>query len=139
MSKAEDMVAPSGDGTNNTTVVTFTLDATARNVELPAFLYGEFIRITPFGANVYWYLSRNLAAAVDRTVTPSAGTAKQAANLGSRLADGFTVERLCPYVPSNTDQATPAKLYLVYQGDAAGTVLQIEKGSGRPYTVTADI
>jgi len=131
MSKADDMVAPSGDGTANTTVVLFTLDTTARNAELPAYLHGEYFRIIPFGANVWWYISTSAGAVVDRTVAVSA-TGAQAANLGSKLPNGVMVERLCPYA------AQGAKLYLVWQGDAAGTGLQIEKGSGRPQTVNRD-
>lgn len=132
MSKAEDVVAPSGDGTSNTTVVAFTLDTTARNAALPAFLYGEYIRVTPYGANVWWYISTSSTATVDRTVAASA-TGAQAANLGSRLEDGVSVDRVCPYARQGQS------LYLVWQGDAAGTMLQIEKASGRPQTVTRDI
>lgn len=132
MSKAEDMLAPSGDGTSDTTIVAYTLDTTARNAALPAFLYGEFIRVTPFGANVWWYISTSSIAAVDRAVAATP-TGEQAANLGSRLDNGVTVERVCPYARQGQT------LYLVWQGDAAGTVLQIEKGSGRPQTVTRDI
>jgi hypothetical protein len=131
MSKAEDMVAPSGDGTNNTTVLGFTLDTTARNAELPAYLYGEYLRITPFGANVWWYISTSASATVDRTVAASA-SGGAAVNRGSRLADGTSIDRVCPY------QRQGEKLYLVWQGDAAGTVLQVEKASGRPQTVTRD-
>lgn len=134
MSKAEDMVAPSGDGTNNTTVLALTLDTTARNIELPPYMYGEFIRLTPFGANVYWFLSTNASAAVDRTTAAGATAAlASAVTRGSRLDNGTSVERLCPYGRQGQ------KVYLCYQGSAAGDLFQIEKASGRPQTVTADI
>lgn len=132
MSKVEDLLAPSGDGTEDTTVVLFTLDTTARNAALPQWLYGEIIRVTPFGANVWWYISNSESASVDRTVAVSA-TGATAADLGSRLANGVTVERLCGHAKPGD------RLYLVWQGDGAGTSLQIEKGSGRPRTVTVDI
>jgi hypothetical protein len=133
MSKAEDMVAPSGDGTNNTTVLALTLDTTARNIELPPYMYGEFIRLTPFGANVYWFISTSASAAVDRTTAAGATSAlASAATRGSRLDNGSTIERLCGY-------ARPGqKLYLCYQGSAAGDFLQIEKASGKPQAVTRD-
>jgi hypothetical protein len=129
MSKAEDVLAPSGDGTENTTVVTYTLDTTARNGEIPAYLYGEFIRVTPYGANVWWYISTSADATVDRTIVPVDSDPQQDPEQGSRLDNGITVERLCPY------RANGQKLYLVWQGDAAGEVLQVEKGSGRPQVV----
>jgi hypothetical protein len=130
-SKAANSVAPSGDGTSNTAILGFTFDTTARNAELPAYLYGQFIRVTPVGANAWWYISNSASAAVDRNALVGI-TGGAAATRGSYLANGSTVERICPYA------AQGSKLYLVWQGDAAGTLFQIEKGSGKPYSVTAD-
>jgi hypothetical protein len=131
-SKAAEALAPSGDGTNNTTVVKYTLDGTARNAELPAFLHGQRIRVTPVGTNVTWYISTSSSAAVDRT-TAASDTGAQAATIGEYVASGTGVERTCPYAQQG------AKLYLCWQGDAAGTFLQIAKASGRPFSVTADV
>jgi hypothetical protein len=130
MSKVEDILSPTGDGTANTTVAAYLLDTTARNSALPAYMYGEIIRVTPFGGNAWWYISTSDSAAVDRTVAATDAGAT-GATVGSRVANGVTVERLCPYVRQGET------LYLVWQGDATG-VLQVEKGSGRPFTVTAD-
>jgi hypothetical protein len=130
-SKAANSIAPSGDGTSNTAILGFTFDTTARNAELPAYLYGEFIRVTPVGANAWWYISTSASAAVDRTLAVST-TGGPGATRGSYLANGVTAERTCPYARQGV------KLYLVWQGDAAGTIFQVEKGSGKPFSVTVD-
>jgi hypothetical protein len=133
MSKAEDMVAPSGDGVSNTTVLALTLDTTARNIPLPAYMYGEYIRMTPFGANVYWFLSSSADADVDRTTAAGATAAlASAVTRGSRLDNGTTIERLCPGARQGQS------VYLCWQGSAAGELFQIEKASGKPMAVTAD-
>lgn len=123
--KAAEITAPGGDGTNNTSVISFTLDTTARNVALPRDFYGQFLRVLPVGANLYWYLSKSSSASVDRTVAASASGAR-AANLGEYLANGSVDHEICPNgTPSET-------VYFVWQGDAAGTFVQIRKSSGKP-------
>ncbi len=123
--KAAELTAPGGDGTNNTSVISFTLDATARNVAMPRDFYGQYVRMIPVGANLYWYFSTSSSASVDRTVAASASGAR-AANLGSYIASGTERQPICPAANPGTT------VYLVWQGDAAGTFLQIEKSSGRP-------
>lgn len=123
--KAAELTAPGGDGTNNTSVISFTLDTTARNVALPRDFYGQFLRVLPVGANLYWYLSKSSSASVDRTVAASASGAR-AANLGEYLASGTVDHEICP------NALTSETVYLVWQGDAAGTFLQIRKSSGKP-------
>lgn len=128
MSKAADCLAPTGDGTNVTTVVAFTLTTTARNVALPRGFYGEFIRVLAVGANAYWFLSKNASAAVDRTVAP-ADAGQTNVSLGSYLANGDSREVECPGANSSET------VYLCWQGDAAGTLFEVSKASGRPFTV----
>jgi hypothetical protein len=123
--KAAEITAPGGDGTNNTSVIAFTLDTTARNVALPRDFYGQFVRLLAVGANAYWYFSKSNSAAVDRTVAASA-TGARAANLGEYLPNTTIDHEICPNaLPTET-------VYLVWQGDAAGTVLQLRKSSGKP-------
>lgn len=141
-SKAAESLAPTGNGTDVTTVIMFTLDATARSVALPASFWGQYIRVMPVGAAVRWFLSNNKAAAIDNTVAVAGVGGTQNAKLGSYIADGTERERLCPYPPTTNSGATVSganvdgNIYLCWQGSGAGTFLQVEKGSGKPYVTT---
>jgi hypothetical protein len=133
--KAMDSIAPSGDGTNPTTVMVATLDTTARVVALPDGFKGNFIRIRPVGAAVRWVvrcLPQGSAAptGAQMNVTPvPADPPQQSITNGSYVPDGTEVERELPYcAPGGT-------IYLGWLGAAAGTFLQIEKGSGKHSTL----
>lgn len=125
--KSSDSLSPTGNGTDPTTVIALTLTTTARRIALPRGFYGEFFRVLAVGANAYWFLSTSASAAVDRTIAPTDGGTTNA-SLGSYLPNGQERERVCPYADNSTT------IYLCWQGDAAGTLFQIEKGSGRPYS-----
>jgi hypothetical protein len=137
-------VAPTGDGVAVTTIVLFTLDTTARSVALPSAFWGQFIRVMPIGANVRWFLSNNKAAAVDVTVAVPTAAGATNAKLGSYIANGTERERICPSPATVSGGAVvgsatiDGNIYLCWQGDAVGTFLQVEKGSGRPYQTTRD-
>jgi hypothetical protein len=126
MSKAADCLAPTGDGANVTTVVAFDLTTTARRVALPRGFYGEFIFVQAIGANAYWFLTKSNSAVVDRTVSPTAAGATSV-SLGSYLANGASRQVQCPN--ANADET----VYVCWQGDAAGTLFEVSKASGRPF------
>lgn len=135
MSKPDEILAPSGDGTNATTVDVFTLTTTARNAPLPRGFYGNFVRIIPVGANMYWFLAKGttggaaasaaVAAAASNTGSNSGSTG---ATVGSYLANGAERQVLCPN--ANADET----VYICWVGDGAGTFMQVEKSSGKPMT-----
>lgn len=140
--KAMDNIAPvtyidaAGNPTANTCVLTATLDATARRAPLPRGFNGNWIRVLPVGAAVRW----TLFAVLQGNTVPAAATVLAApaaadpptnnTTSGSYVPDGQEKERESPYVPEG------ATLYIAWQGSGAGTFLQIEKGSGRPGTVS---
>jgi hypothetical protein len=139
--KAADSIAPvtlidsSGTPTANTCTLTATITGSAQRAALPAGFNGSFIRVRPVGAAVRWTLF----------VVPAGGTVPAAASIlvaptpadpptnntttGSYVPDGIEVEREAPYV------APGGTLYIAWLGSAAGTFLQIEKGSGKPGVV----
>lgn len=129
MSKSEEILAPSGDGTNVTTVTVFTLTTSPNIAALPRGYYGNYIRIIGVGAGTFWFLTKNASAAV----------AAAASNTGS--ASGATGATVGSYLPAATERhvlcpnAQPTEsVYLAWVGDAAGTYLQVEKSSGLPAT-----
>lgn len=136
-SKAFDNIAPTGDGSADALTLVATLDATARRAPLPRGFGGNFIRIMPIGAAVRWKLQIVLQGAVvpaalamiDNATATVNDPPRQGPLIGSYVADGREVERECPYIPDG------AALYIAWQGAGAGTFLQIEKGSGKAFTL----
>lgn len=134
--KAMDSIAPSGNGTDNTLTGVATLDTTQRNAPLPRGFNGNYIRVKPVGAAVRWLLAvvaQGVAepaanTMIDNATATAADPPTFGAKIGSHVADGVEVERECPYVPEGS------VLYIAWQGLGAGTFLQIEKGSGKPFT-----
>jgi len=133
--KATDSIAPSGDGTNNTTTLVATLDATARVFALPEGFKGNFIRIRPVGTAVRWVVRCVPAGTAAPTgaqmiaAPAAADPPTQGPLVGSYVPDGIEVERELPYCTNG------GTLYLGWQGSGAGTFMQIEKGSGKPATL----
>lgn len=123
MEQVSDIKPAYGDGTNNTDVVIFTSDTTARNAVLPSAFNGQFVRIRAVGANLFYFFSNSALAAVDRTQLGSAAGA-QGSNRGEYLPAG---ELLNVRVPGTTG-GTP--IYFVWQCDAAGTAVWMTKASG---------
>jgi len=133
--KATDSIAPSGDGTNNTTVLYGTLDTTARVFALPDGFRGNWIRVRPVGAAVRWVvrclpIGSSAPTGAQMNVLPvPADPPQQATTNGSYVPDGEMMERELPYCsPGGT-------LYFGWLGAAAGTFIQIEKGSGKSATL----
>lgn len=126
--KSDDVLAASGDGTNNTTVLRFTLElASAANI-IPIAWCGQYVRVRPVGANAYYFFSKvstataaNPAAAADGGAGPTRG---------EYLPDGECSDFLVPYA----NDGEP--VYIVRLGSAAGASLYIAKASGQPLNNT---
>ena len=134
--KALDNMAPSGDGTNATTVLVGTITGVAQVFALPEGFKGNWIRVRPVGAAVRWVVrcvAQGGAAPTGAQMNVAAVPAdppQQAATLGSYVPDGTEVERELPNCPPGST------MYFGWLGSAAGTFIQIEKGSGQPATLT---
>src|SRR3990167_8184991 len=131
MSKVEDNIALVGDGTNNTPTATGEISTTARITALPAGFHGNWIRVRAVGAGLRW-VTRVVAQTgavpvagdlIDNSQATAGTTLAFGTKIGSYVGDGDEGERLLPYVPNG------ATLYFAWQGLAAGTFIQIEKGS----------
>jgi hypothetical protein len=96
-SKAADVKAPFGDGTNPTNVLFFTCDGTSRANALPFSLQGKFVRVINTSANgAFWFISSDPAATCDATLAATdAGTTSAA--LGEYLGPGATSHVRLPY------------------------------------------
>lgn len=139
--KALDNIAPFTvtDGTNvaptnNTISGDASLDATARMAALPAGFAGNWIRVRTVGAGVRWLvvaLNANVPAPtaanfIDNTQATHAAGLQFNTKIGSFIPADTEVERELP-------NCSPSQvLWFVWQGTAAGTFLQVEKGSGKP-------
>ncbi len=139
--KATDSIAPF-TVTNGTDVAPTTntcsgdasLDTTARMAVLGSGYPGNFIRVRPVGAAVRWLVvSLNASVTnptasnfIDNTQATHAAGLQFNTKIGSFVPDGIEVERELPGVASGN------VLWFVWQGLAAGTFLQVEKGSGKP-------
>ncbi|HKY41386.1 MAG TPA: hypothetical protein VJN18_35880 [Polyangiaceae bacterium] len=136
--KAMDSIALVGDGTSNTPTATAELTTTARISALPAGFSGNWIRVKMVGAAGRWVcrvVAQGGAAPaasdlIDNTQALTGTSLTFNTKIGSHVSDGETVERELPSIPSG------ATLYFAWQGLAAGTFIQIEKGSGKPGSVS---
>jgi hypothetical protein len=133
--KAQDSIAPAGDGTNPTTVLYGTITGVAQVFALPEGFKGNWIRVRPVGAAVRWVVravAQGVAAPTGAAMNVApvpADPPQQSATNGSYVPDGTMDERELPYcLPGGT-------LYFGWLGSAAGTFIQIEKGSGKPATL----
>jgi hypothetical protein len=124
MFKADDVKAAFGDGANNTDSAFFTLAATSKVGQVPDGWKGQFVRMTPFGANMWYFFSTNPAAAIAIGAASDGGT--QSATQGEYVPTGTTARMLVPYAPEGSH------VYFVRIGDAAGTGVSITKASGKP-------
>jgi hypothetical protein len=126
--KADDVLAASGDGTANTTVLRFTLELVSASNAVPIGWCGQYVRMRPVGAAAYYFFSKvpgttvaNPAAAADGGAGPTRG---------EYLADGECSDFLVPY--ANDGEA----VYLVRLGSAGGASLYVAKASGQPLNNT---
>jgi hypothetical protein len=138
--KATDSIAPftQTDGTNtapttNTCSGDASLDTTARAAALGSGYPGNFLRVRPVGAAVRWLVvsmangvTPTAANFIDNTQATHAAGLQFNTKIGSYVPDGVEVERELPGIaPGNV-------LWFIWQGLAAGTFVQVEKGSGKP-------
>lgn len=143
--KALDNVAPFTitDGTNsvptnNTPCGDASLDTTARMAALPVSFASNWIRVRPVGAAVRWLtvaLQSSVSAPtasnfLDKTQATHAAGLQFSTKIGRYVPDGTEDEKELPGVPPGYT------LWFVWQGEAAGTFLQVEKGSGKPGSAT---
>lgn len=124
MGKAEDVKAAFGDGVNNTDSDFFTLAAASKVGQVPDGWKGQFVRMTPIGANMWYFFSSNPAAAIAIGAASDGGT--QSPTQGEYVANGTTIPVLVPYA------AEGQHVYFVRIGDAAGTGVSVTKASGKP-------
>lgn len=123
ITKAEDVKAPSGDGVNATDVAKFTLTAGSLVGAIPNGWYGQFVRIRPVGANMWFYITTLSTAVVANPASDNAGALGP--TRGSYLPNGEAREFALPMADGGTT------LFLARIGDAVGDVY-IEKASGTP-------
>ena len=122
--KAADVKACYGDGTNNTDSLFFTLPSgTSKVVALPDGWVGNFVRVTPIGGNMYYFFSTTATASV--VIPAAADNGAGAATTGEYVANGSTLPIWVPYAAPGTH------IYFARIGDAAGSV-SITKASGQP-------
>lgn len=119
--QASEVLAPLGDGTNNTNVRTVAVTTAASSFEIPEDWWGCYITLKMLGADVYYFFSEQTAVLPDSSKT---GADPQ---LGWRLRDGEVEEEV---VPSPTPGSNPrGPIYLCFDGSGTG-VLWLRK-SGR--------
>jgi len=123
VTKAEDVKLPFGDGTNQTDVAKFTLTAASLVGILPVGWYGQFVRIRPVGANMWFYITTASGAVVANPASDNAGALGP--TRGEYVANGELFHGMLPTVPDGTF------LYIARIGDAVGDVY-VSKASSTP-------
>jgi hypothetical protein len=122
MSKAEDIKAPFGDGTNVTNVRLFTCDSTSRANALPASFSGKYIEITNETTNLaQFFFSKNSGATCDETIA-AADAGASSASLGGSLAGSASKHLTLPYWANNET------MYFV-RASVTSTSLRVEERS----------
>jgi hypothetical protein len=124
ISKAEDILAPFGDGVANTTVLRYTLEVASRADPIPAGWYGQFVRLRPLGGDLYFLFSKNPAQAV--TNAAAANDGGPSATRGELVPSGERLEVQIPY--ANEGET----IYFVRLGGTAATSVYFSKASGQP-------
>ncbi len=122
MSKAEDIKAPFGNGTDVTNVRLFTCDSTSRANALPASFSGKYIEITNETANLaQFFFSKNSGATCDETIA-AADAGASSASLGGSIAGSTSKQLLLPYWANNET------MYFV-RASVTSTSLRVEERS----------
>jgi hypothetical protein len=124
ISKAEDVLAPFGDGVVNTTVLRYTLETASRADPIPPGWYGQFVRLRPVGGDLYFLFSKNSAA-----VATNAAAANDGGPSVSRAELVPSGERLEVQIPYANEGET---IYFVRLGGTAATSVYFSKASGQP-------
>lgn len=121
--KAEDILAPFGDGVANTTVLRYTLAAASRADPIPPGWYGQFVRLRPIGGDLFYFFSKNPAAVATNAAAADDGA--PSVSRGELLPANEKADVQIPY--ANEGEA----IYFVRIGSAAGSVY-FSKASGQP-------
>jgi hypothetical protein len=129
MMKAADVKAAfgAGDGVTNTDSLFYTLAATTKNGQIPDGWQGQFVRITPLGANMWYYFSFNATGTV--VINAAADNGGGAPTQGEPVLAGITLNVVVPTAPNNPGNQ---HVYFIRIGDAAGTGVSMTKASGVP-------
>lgn len=124
ISKAEDVLAPFGDGVIASTVLRYTLETASRADPIPPGWYGQFVRIRPLGGDLFFLFSKNsLAIATNGAAANDGGPSVSRAEL---VPAGERLEVQIPY--ANEGET----LYFVRIGGTAATSVYFSKASGQP-------
>jgi hypothetical protein len=121
-SKAADVKAAFGNGTDNTDVGFYTIAASSKVVALPDGWVGQFVRITP-SVDMYYFFSSSPTASV--VIGTAADDGSFAATRGEFVAAGSTLPVWVPYC------AADKHVYFARIGSTTGGVT-ITKASGKP-------
>lgn len=124
MRKKDEAKGAFGDGVNNSDTDFFTLAAATKVGQIPDGWKGQIVRVTPFGANM-WYLFSTLSTATVAIGAASDG-GTQSATQGEYVPNGVTLQVAVPYAPEGQH------IYFARIGDAGGTGVSITKASGKP-------
>jgi hypothetical protein len=124
ISKAEDVLAPFGDGVANTTVLRYTLETASRADPIPPGWYGQFVRIRPLGGALFFLFSKNPAAVVANAAAANDGG--PSVSRGEIVPDGERFDVQIPY--ANEGEI----VYFVRLGGTAATSVYFSKASGQP-------
>src|SRR3954466_14036868 len=124
LNKAEDVLAPFGDGVANTTVLRYTLEVASRADPILVGWYGQFVRLRALGGDAFFFFSKNPAAVAANPAAANDGG--PGVTRGEYVPAGERVEVTVPYADSGDI------VYLVRLGSAAGTSLYLAKASGQP-------
>src|SRR5678815_4393039 len=122
--KAADVKAAFGDGTANTDSLFFTLTGATANAAIPVGWEGQFVRIRPIGADMWFFFSSSNAATAVIGVSAADGGA--AATRGEFVPNGELFQCEVPYAREG------AGVFFVRIGSGAGTGVVMTKASGMP-------
>lgn len=124
VSKAEDVLAPFGDGVGNTTVLRYTLELASRADPIPVGWYGQFVRLRPLGGDCFFFFSKNSAA-----VATNAAAANDGGPSVSRAELVPAGEKGEFQIPTGDAGEI---VYFVRIGGTAATSVYLSKASGQP-------
>lgn len=126
--KAEDVLAASGDGTNPTTVARYTLELASASNAVPIGWQGQWVRIRPVGGDMYYFFSKTAGATAANPAAAADGGF--GATRGEYVPSGERIEVLVPYAKDGD------AVYFVRLGGTASTSVYMTKASGLPLNNT---
>jgi len=112
--KAEDVLAPFGDGVGNTTVLRYTLGIASRADPIPIGWYGQFVRLRPLGGDCFFFFSKNPAAVATNAAATDDGGGSP--GRGELVPANEKLDFQLPYADNGEI------VYFVRLGGAAGSV-----------------